>query len=53
MGLANITSVWKRMVDVLLEMLIEQVCNEYMNDVIIYTAIFKDHVSDMKNVPCG
>lgn len=50
MGLVNSPAVWQRTADVVLEGLVGQVCHVYMDDIVIYSETFDQHMKDVESV---
>lgn len=50
MGLVNSAAVWQRTADVILAGLLGKVCHVYLDDIIVYSSSFEDHLNDLRNV---
>ncbi|KAK8773672.1 hypothetical protein V5799_011792 [Amblyomma americanum] len=50
MGLANSPAVWQRTADVILAGLLGRLCFVYMDDIIIYSDSFENHLRDIEQV---
>lgn len=50
MGLANSAAVWQRTADVVLAGLLGKLCHVYLDDIIIFSDSFEDHLRHIENV---
>lgn len=50
MGLVNSASVWQRTADVVLAGLLGKSCYVYLDDIIIYSGSFEDHIRDIEEI---
>lgn len=50
MGLVNSAAVWQRTADVILAGLLGKVCHVYLDDIMVYSSSFEDHLTDLRNV---
>lgn len=49
-GLVNSAAVWQRTADVILAGLLGKVCHVYLDDIMVYSSSFEDHLTDLRNV---
>lgn len=50
MGLVNSAAIWQRTADVILAGLLGKLCHVYLDDIIIYSGTFEDHLRDLGEV---